>query len=140
MSSDSGNWNPKNPSHLTFALPLAVGEAVAIGETVRVEVYEVKGLKVRLWFNAREDCKILRAELIGRDEHDVPRARKPGNGSAKPGLCLTRRLGEWALIGDDTFVGVSAFDNDKVILGVKTPPGLLVCQAGVWDLLHAEIA
>ena len=48
------------------------GEQVVIGNGITLTVVEVRGDRVRLAFNAPDQVRILRAELLGGQDRPVP--------------------------------------------------------------------
>lgn len=51
-----------------LVLTRKVGETVVIGDGVRVRVEEIRGGKVKLSFDAPDSVRILRGELLTREE------------------------------------------------------------------------
>jgi carbon storage regulator CsrA len=76
-----------------LVLQRAIDERVVIsvaGKTIEIVVCDVQPNGARLGFTAPDDVKILRKELIGRDERDQRRARFEKGGS---GAVHLRRRG-----------------------------------------------
>lgn len=55
-------------------------------------------------------------------------------------LCLTRRIGESVMIGDDIEVMVLASRNglDKVRLGIKAPDDIRIHRREIYEQIHGK--
>lgn len=75
-----------------LVLTRKIGEKVIIGGNITVTVVETKGNKVRLAFEAPDDVRIMRSELIDRlDLHDLDLGEKPAEWEdAVPFLAIQR--------------------------------------------------
>jgi sRNA-binding carbon storage regulator CsrA len=135
MSSDPRSWNPQNRQELSTALKLSEGDVIVLGEAIRVEVVKVGTKKVRLRINAPDSMRILRGELHERENPPIKPLRSARPEPRVSGLCLTLRLGEWASIGNEVFVGVSRLTGGRTIVGFKVPNGMPVCHEDVWKSL-----
>ena len=126
-------WSPRDVKQLTTALQTAVGQPIALGDSVKVVVESVSPSKISLRILAPDEMSILRGELLGRPDLPV-RLHQPRKRPVKqPGLSLTRKRGEWVRIGVSLFVGVSNIREGCVTLGFRSPPGTVVCSQEVWD-------
>jgi sRNA-binding carbon storage regulator CsrA len=135
MSSDPRSWNPQNRQELSTALNLSEGDVIVLGEAIRVEVVKVGTKKVRLRIKAPDSMRIIRGSPDGRERPPIKPLR-PGRAEPRvSALCLTLRLGEWASIGDEVFVGISRITEGRTIVGVKVPNGTPVCHEDVWKSL-----
>jgi sRNA-binding carbon storage regulator CsrA len=136
MIEASDVWNPRDVKQLTTALTMTAGQTVALGESIRLTVVRIGRSKIRFRIKAPESMKILRGKMYWQEIPPIKPLR-----SARPqpkawGLCLTLRLGEWASVGDEVFVGVSRVTDGRIILGFKVPQSIPVCDEDVWKSLN----
>jgi sRNA-binding carbon storage regulator CsrA len=136
MSKAPDVFNPSDRQQLTTAIDVTQGQTTLVGDAIRFTVASVRKSKAVLQIKAPDCLPILRGKLHGRESPPIrkfPSSRTEHRGL---GLLLTLREGEWASVGEDVFVGVNRLAGGRLILGVKAPPGKVVCDENTWNRLN----
>ena len=97
---------------------------VRIDDDTLLKVVAIRGNQVSLGFLAPGTTAILRSELIGSGKAKA----LTGDPEASRFLVLGRKAGESIHIGEDTILYILDITSNKVKIGVKAPPTILVLR------------
>ena len=138
---------PKKLGGLVLARQL--GESIMIGESVMVEVIDLKSNTVRLRIVAPRSIAVHRREVfdairLAPRPDSAPSHRdeiRPGLGATTlptdGGLILTRRSGQTIMIGDEIAIDVVEARPGTVRLRVIAPRSITVHRREVYDAVRA---
>lgn len=130
-------------------------ECLRIGDSVEIEVFDVRGDKVRLAVRAPKDVSVHRREIydaLQREKGPANTEVTTGTGAkylhryvGRPspqgqGIVLSRQVDESIMIGDEVEVTVVDVRGDTVRLGITFPKDIPIHRREIYDAIQREKA